>query len=144
VHKWMAGLLLAGCSGGEGEETVEYHPSLEFLDPQDQASVVAGDLQVSVVVEDFELTGPAAGAAVAPSVPVLWLAPAVAFAHDGEGLPSGYVELRLDGAVVATMDSTQATIQVAVGTHTLEGELRYADGDALEEPVVATISISAE
>ncbi len=141
--RWWLALGLVGCAGGSEEE--EFHPSLSFLSPAEGATVPAGELQVSIVVDDFELV-PSTVAAAAPPVGglPLWLLPSVALAHDEEGVPSGVCELRLDGAVVGTMDGTQLAITVAAGAHELEGELLYADGDALEEPVVASVSFTAE
>jgi hypothetical protein len=118
-------VLLAAC---HGEEPVVYAPSLEFLAPTDGATVTAGDVQVSILVDDFTLMAPEA--------------------HN-EGAPAGYCELSLDGVVVSQMETTQFTLaDVAVGAHTLDGELFFADGDALDEefdaPVTASIAFTAE
>lgn len=119
-----------------------YHPTLAFLSPDEGETVPVGDLQVSIVVEDFELVAPEGTVARVGALP-LWLLPALAAAHDEEGVPSGYCELSLDGAVVGQLDTTQLTIPIGAGPHTLEGRLHYADGDELAEPVTASVSFTA-
>jgi hypothetical protein len=140
---WILAAVAGGCAGS----TEEFQPALSFLSPADGATVPAGELQVSIVVEEFELVPPSVAAADpargGPALPLLLL-PASARAHDEEGVPSGYCDLRLDGVSVASLDSTQLTLTVEAGAHTLEGELRFADGDPLDPPVAASVAFTAE
>ena len=143
--RWI-GLIAAtaACSGGKATEE-EFVPALEFLSPTENETLPAGDVAVSIVVTDFELTAPDAAARLTPlPLPFLLLEP-TALAHNEDGMPAGYVELTLDGDVVGTMDGTQFTlVGVTAGLHALVGELMYADGDSLEEPVVVPIAFIAE
>jgi hypothetical protein len=142
--RWIvAAVTLAACSGGD-EDVETFAPALEFLSPADGGTVPAGDVQVSIVVTDFDLVAPETTARLAPVLP-LALLEATALAHDEEGKPSGYVELTLDGAVAGTMDATQFTlVGVTAGPHDLVGELLFADGDPLEDPVIVPIAFTAE
>lgn len=127
------------------EEEVTYNPTVSFLSPAEDASVAAGDVSVSIVVDDFVLTGPADEARVAypPSVP-LWLLVNTAEAHNEEGMPAGYAELALDGVVVAQLSETQDTLPaVAAGEHDLTATLFFADGDDIGAEV-ATVHFTAE
>lgn len=125
-------LLLLGaiaCDGGKGSDTAEatFDPTVIFLAPTDGATVTAGEVQVSLSFEDFVLTAPTARVA-----------------HNEEGEPAGYVELSLDGAVVATdlVDPQYTLSGVAAGEHTLDAELYYEDRD--EVGVSASITFTAE
>jgi hypothetical protein len=70
--------------------------------------------------------------------------PAVAFAHN-EGEAKGFVRFSLDDAALDDVYDTQYTLTaVAAGAHTVEAELYFADGDALEPPVSASVSFTAE
>jgi hypothetical protein len=122
MTRWLW-LGLVGCS--EKEET--YTPALSFLQPKDGATVPAGDLAVSIVVEDFELVPPEG------------------LAHDEQGIPAGYCSLTLDEQAVADVSSPRGTVSgLTAGPHVLVGELRYADGDALQPPVAVAVSFTAE
>lgn len=143
--RWIVlGVVMVACSG-EKEEEPDFTPALEFLSPADGDTVDAGDVQVSIIVTDFELSPPESTASVTPlPLPLLLLEPS-ALAHNEHGTPKGYVELTLDGTAVGQMDGTQLTVPgVTAGAHELVGELVYADGDPLEEPVVVTIGFTAE
>lgn len=110
-------------------------PSLLFLAPTDGAEVAAGDVDVSLLVEDFTLT-----TATARAPRVSWSPIPAAWAHS-EGAPSGFVRLVLDGGAPIDVTTAQTTLpDVAEGDHELVGELRYSDGDALEPPVTASVS----
>ncbi|MEQ1503570.1 MAG: hypothetical protein ABMB14_15135 [Myxococcota bacterium] len=147
----------AGCAGDDEASTPgDFSPTLEFLAPADGASVAAaaGEVKVSIVVEDFALTAPDAQArATSPldrsglgSPGPLWLSLLPqALAHNEGGLPRGYCELSLDGSVVADLDATQYTLtEVATGSHELTGQLLFADGDPLDPPVSVTVTFTAE
>jgi len=139
-------VLMAACSGPE--EVPEFHPTLEFIAPTDGGSVAAGDVQVSIVVEEFVLAAPEAEARATDrpaALPMLLLLEQTAAAHNEEGEPTGYVQLSLDDAAVGQMDTTQFTlVGVTAGSHVLKGELLFVDGDALEEPVSESITFDAE
>lgn len=138
--RWMALGVLAACTDGK-DTTTAPTPTLEFLSPSDGETVPAGDVTVSIVVTDFTLVPPDASARVMPSMPLVLMA-TTAFAHN-EGTAEGYVELSLDGAVVAQIGDTQAVLpDVAAGAHSLSGALYYSDGDAIGAPV--TISFTTE
>ena len=82
----------AGCAGDDEASTPgDFSPTLEFLAPADGASVAAGDVQVSIVVDDFALTAPDAQARSGLGSPgPLWLSLLPqALAHNEGGLPRG-------------------------------------------------------
>jgi hypothetical protein len=138
------GVLLAGCPAEEPAPEPTFDPTVSFLAPDDGATVPAGDVAVTIVVDDFELSAPTATARWRPVSP-LWLFVPVAEAHPEEGIPTGYCELSLDGVKQADLIETQYTLTgVAAGSHTLTCELYYVDGDEVEPPVSATISFTAE
>ncbi len=134
--------LWSACQGQETATTAVELPSLSFLAPTDGSVVAVGPLDVSLVVEHFQLEAPAQ-----TTLWPLWTAfIATASAHDETGIVSGYVALELDGTVVEPfLDATQATVDVGeAGPHTLTATLFYVDGDAVEPPAVATVSFDAE
>jgi len=99
-------------------------PTLAFVAPPDGAVVTADTaVAVSLLVEDFGLESPA---------------------KHNEGMPEGYVVLRVDGVDAETMATTQTEVLLAAGAHTLEAELFYVDGDALQPAVVASVGVTAE
>lgn len=135
--------LLCACSDKAEEEAA---PTLSFLTPEDGGTVAAGDVTVTLIVENFTLEEPASamfrapGAAFAP-----WLLPGSDAAAHNEGVAEGYCALSLDGTPVATLYTTQHELAaVGAGEHTLSAELFYSDGDAVEPPVSATITFTAE
>lgn len=133
-------LTLLACAGDTDEPALI--PHLEFVAPQDGETVAAGDVQVSLSVEHFAFTEPTFSTRFDPT---LLLPVASAWAHgEGEhGEPAGFVQLRLDGVVVADLTSTQHTLtDVAAGPHTLDAALYYADGDDLG--VTAAVTFTAE
>lgn len=115
--------LLLACSGAHDDTGAEEAPTIEFLSPTDGATVPAGDVAVSVVVDDFTLESPA---------------------KHNEGAPEGYLSVTVDGAEVLTTAETQFTVTLAAGAHTIGAELRFVDGDALEPAVSAEVSVTAE
>lgn len=133
-------LLMAACAGKEEEAPT---PTVSFLSPEDGATVAAGAVDVTLIVENMTLEEPVETARAGDAL--LWLIPGrPAYAHN-EGETEGYAELSLDGVVVAQLGSTQGQLtDVAAGSHTLVAELFYADGDALEPPVTATVGFTAE
>lgn len=128
--------LVLACTSTEPTET----PAISFLAPTEGATVAAGDVPVSVVVEHFDLEEETSSL----SFPLLPLMPAVAFAHN-EGEAKGFVRFTLDGTDLDDVWDTQYTlVAVAAGAHTVGAELFFADGDALEPPVSASVTFTAE
>ena len=120
-------LALGACKGQDSE--IVYHPSVTFLAPADASTVAAGDVQVSIDVEDFVLAPPEN----------------VGHGHNEEGEPTGYCELKLDDAEVTQLSETQYTLAaVTAGAHTLACELYFVDGDELEPSVSESISFTAQ
>ena len=129
-------VALVGFGTGCGESAPNVPVHLQVLAPAEGATVPAGDIAVSLLVENFELVEPeqAAHRPVAEPWP-LQLVP-TAWAHDEDGLPSGYVLLTLDSTELPPVSDTQHTlVDVVAGEHTLRAALRYADGDPLEPDV---------
>ncbi len=143
----IALFLLLACGEKDVHDTAEptTPPTLSFLEPSADATVPAGDVSVSLLVEDFELVEPAATARVRPGFdPTLWLPVSAAHAH-GDEAARGYVVLTLDGGDPIEVSSTQATLSaVAAGEHVLVGELMHEDGEALDPAVTATVTFTAE
>lgn len=140
---FLATTLMIGCAD-KGDDSATPTPTLSFLAPADGATVTAGTVDVTIIVDNMTLEDPSAEEARAVDDALLWLIPGrSAWAHN-EGAAEGYAEISLDGAVVAEMYTTQAQLtDVAAGEHTLTGALFYTDGDALEPPVTAEITFTA-
>lgn len=135
--------LLVACSGDT--DTAVYTPSVSFLAPVADSTVTAGEIAVTLVVDDFELTAPETASRAPSPVPLpLRLFVASAEAHNEAGMPAGYCALALDDVAVANLSETQGTVTVAAGAHTLSCELMFADGDALEPAVSASVAFTAE
>lgn len=116
-------MLLVACTAGKDDSAAPDPATLTLLTPSEGDVVAAGAVSVAVVVEDFLLVDPA---------------------KHNDGSPEGYLQVRLDGADVLTTGATTFTVEdVAAGAHTLEVELYYADGDALEPPVSASVGFTA-
>lgn len=141
---WLM-VLLAGCSGGK-EEPAET-PELSILEPAEGATVAAGEVAVSLVVEHFSLVEPGVASLSRPAgFDWSWLSliPA-AHAHEDEQTPEGWVALTLDGADAGSVGATVYTLtDVAAGSHTLTAQLVHEDGEPLEPPITATVTFTAE
>lgn len=113
-------LLPLACDGDD----VETEPaSISFLVPTEGESYPAGELTLSLVVENFSLVAPKH--------------------NDGEA--EGYIEIVLDDDGAMQTDSTTPTITLdEVGEHTLTAGLFYSDGDAVEPAATAEVSFLAE
>ena len=96
--------------------------TVRFLAPLDGETVPAGDVRVSLLVEGFTLVTPV---------------------HN-EGAPEGYVQLRIDGVDTLQAGGTQLDLPLAPGEHTLGAELLYEDGDPLDPPALAEITVTAD
>ena len=133
-------LTLLACTttdSGEKEEELAA-PTIAWLDPADGASVTAGDVSASVVVENFSLEEPA---------------------KHNDGTPIGYISVMVDDVEVLTTGSTTFTLTLAAGAHTLAAQLYFSDGDEVSAsstalcdedgdqtgcaPVLATASVTA-
>lgn len=127
--------LLVACAATEEVEPA----TLSFLTPTEGETVAAGDVDVSLVVENFALINPSAksGFRFLGFYPTAW-------AHNDD-LPQGTISLILDGGAATSLTSTTTTLTgLAAGSHTLSAELLYEDGDALEPAVTATVTFTAE
>ncbi len=120
----LLSLLFLACSGSSKESEEEAPPaSIQFLVPLEGEQVNAGDASFAVVVENFSLVDPA---------------------KHNEGAATGYIQIRLDGADVLQSGSTNFTVTVgSAGAHSIEAELYYEDGDALEPAVKAQVNFTA-
>ena len=100
----------------------------------------AGSIDVTLIVEDFVLVEHTTAASSLPGLD--WFV-ASAYAHNEEGTPAGDLSLTLDGALVVDhLTSTQTTLTVAAGAHTLQAALFYEDGD--EVGATASVTFTAE
>lgn len=115
----LLSLLLLACHGDKHSEEEEASATVQFLVPLAGEEVPVGDASFAVVVENFSLVDPA---------------------KHNEGTASGYIQVRLDGSDVLQSSTTNFTVTVgAAGDHTVEAELYYEDGDALEPAVSASV-----
>ncbi len=114
-------LLLLACD--PADDTDVEAPTIAFLTPDDGAVVEVGDVDFSVVVENFTL---------------------VDLAKHNEGVPEGYIGVRVDGEEVLQTGATQFTLAIGTaGDVTVEAELFYGDDEEpLDEPAVATLSLT--
>ena len=139
----IAPFLFFACGGDA--DTAVYTPSVTFLAPVADSTVTAGEIAVTLVVDDFTLVPPETDSRAPAAVPLpLRLLVASAEAHDEEGIPSGYCALALDDVAVSNLSETQGTVTVAAGAHTLSCALMFADGDELEPAVSASVAFTAE
>lgn len=135
--------LAAGCANDKAADTSSSAPTVSFLSPAEGEELSDSAAQVSLLIENFTLTAPAASAA-GPQWPLLLLPGGVARAHSEEGVtPEGYCTLSLDGTPVVDLSETQHTLNgLAGGEHTLGAQLYYADGDPLDEPATAEVTFT--
>jgi hypothetical protein len=111
--------LLACDDDGEALEPA----TVTFLVPTEGEAYPTGDLQISLVVENFNLVSP----------------------EHNEGEAEGYVEVTLDnGEPLQTASTTPSVSLDEAGEHTLSAVLFYTDGDAVEPEASATVSFTAE
>ena len=116
-------LFLACTSGSKDSEAEGPAASIQFLVPLEGEQVDVGDAAFAAVVENFSLVDPA---------------------KHNEGTATGYIQVRLDGADVLQTGSTNFTVSIgSAGDHTVEAELYYEDGDALDPAVKATVNFMA-
>ena len=135
----LALALLACTSGKEDDTGSTAAPSITWLAPTDGATVTAGLVECSLVIDGFSLQDPS---------------------KHNEGAPSGYVSVSDNDALALSTGETTFSITLAAGAHTLLAQLYYADGDEVsattsrlcdEEdtdtacaPVTASIAVTAQ
>lgn len=117
-------MLLLACAEEEAAT-----PTVAFLSPTDGEAVSVGDLEVTLIVEDFTL----------------------AAAKHNEGRPEGYVALSwTDGTTDHDVRLTETQGTIALGTPgawTLTAALAFTDGDDVSEtfpdyaPAVVAITV---
>jgi hypothetical protein len=96
-------------------------PTLTFLSPRDGDTLPVGTHTVSVLVENFALVAP----------------------KHNEGVPVGFLVVRQDGAdAFLTGDTTFDIALTTPGAVTLSAALEYADGDPLDPPVGASVTLT--
>jgi hypothetical protein len=119
----LLSLFLTACSGTVDDTAeAEAAPTIAFLSPADGEMVVAGDVSVSVIVENFALEAPA---------------------KHNEGEAEGYIRVTVDGAEVLTTAETQFIVTLdPTPEHTIGAELLFADGDEIEPAVSAEIGVT--
>jgi hypothetical protein len=123
--------FLLACTGSADDTAEAETPTISFLAPEDGATVPAGDIDVSLVVDDFTLEDPA---------------------KHNEGQPEGYVELSWTDGTTSDEEQTADTNTVisitSPGAWTLTASLYFADGDEVTEEFAdfepASVSITVE
>lgn len=132
-------LALLACTSKGDDTAAVAAPTLTWLSPTDGATVTAGDVACSTVIDGFSLTDPG---------------------KHNDGAPIGYVEVTVDDVVALDSGATNFTVSLSAGSHTLGAQLFYSDGDEVsanatslcEEdstdttcaPVMAMITVTAE
>jgi hypothetical protein len=118
-------LMILACTAGD-DTAADVDSTIAFLSPDDGATVAIGDVDFSVVVENFGLVDLAK--------------------HGEEATPEGYIGVSVGGVEVLQTSDTQFTLTLdAAGTVTVEAELFHGDdGDPLDERAVASLSLTVE
>jgi hypothetical protein len=109
-------LLAVAC-----EPEVDLDPSaVSFLVPTEGESYPAGDLTLSIVVENFGLVSP----------------------EHTAGEAEGYIEVSLDGGDPLQTSSTTPSIAVEEGEREVTATLFYSDGDPVEPEASASVNFT--
>jgi hypothetical protein len=137
----IALLILNACSGNGNDSTAKVFPAptVAWLSPANDATVTAGDVACSIVVDEFALKD---------------------LAKHSIGQPAGHVSVSVDGKTVMQTSSTTFALTLKAGAHDLGAQLLYADDDEVtatadhvcdEEDtdpacviVTATVSVTAQ
>ena len=123
-------LLLIACK----HEPEADPPTLTIISPEDGAMLDTSEVQLSIIVENFELV-PVGGDGDRKQAP--------GGQGNNEGTAEGFAEVTLDGVFAFDMEETQGTLTVTeVGEHTVDVELLYEDGDPLEPAVTVSASFT--
>lgn len=116
--------LLTACTDAPDTAT-DADPTIAFLLPAAGATVSAGSVDFSVVVENFTL---------------------VDLAKHSEGeTPEGYIALSVAGAEALQTGATAFSLLLdTAGVVEVTAELMYTDGDPLDEPASAVVALTVE
>lgn len=111
----LLAVALLACTGPGDSATTET-PTVVFLSPAEGESFPTGDVALSIAVNHFMLSDPA---------------------KHNEGEPEGYLHLTwTDGATSGELDGGSTTPSIMIGTAgdwTITADLRFADGDGMDE-----------
>jgi hypothetical protein len=106
---------LFACTGHDDSATTET-PTVEILSPTEGESVATGDVALSIAVNHFLLSDPA---------------------KHNAGEPEGYLHVSwTDGTTSDELDTGSTTPSITIGTAgdwTVTADLRFADGDGMDE-----------
>lgn len=118
-------MLLIGLLACTGEEVEEASPpSIEFHAPADGVELPLGENDASVIVANFTLVDPSK--------------------HGDEEVQLGWIVIRVDGTEQGVSGSTNFTFTLdTAGEHTLEASLLHEDGEELDPPAVASVTVTA-
>lgn len=115
-------ISLFACTSEEPEEAAA--PSIEFQAPANGAELALGENDASVIVENFTLVDPAK--------------------HGDEEVQLGWIVITVDGTEQGVSGDTNFTFTLdTAGEHTLEASLLHEDGEALDPPAVASVTVTA-
>ncbi len=144
----LAMLASLGCSDDHGVTCPEGEPSIASMTLTPLTVAAGGDIDVVVVVENFELTGePHAH----PEREPISLGPRPQHSEEEVACPGGHVHVYLDDLM--TNPLTQAVTSefiltipddTALGPHTIIGRLHNQDHTIFEPAVVAEVDITVE
>lgn len=123
----LLSFALLACTG-HGDSAATETPTVEILSPTDGETVPSGDVALSIAVNHFLLSDPA---------------------KHNEGEPEGYLHVAwTDGATSGELDTGSTTPSISIATAgdwTITADLRFADGDGMDEAfsdfVPATVGI---
>lgn len=118
-------IALVACATPD-DSAIDADATIVFLSPEEGAAVAIGDVDFSVVVENFTLVD-------------------LAKHTEGESA-EGYIGVSVDGVESLQTSATQFALTLDVaGEVKVEAELFYGDdGDPLDEPAVASLTLTVE
>ena len=151
-------LALAACHGDDGDkgdtdtdtdvadtQVTAPTPTLTIVAPAAGATVDGPDVDVVLDVTDFPFVAPEAAArSTLPVGPAwTWLLTGTAAAHEVGEAPEGYVQLTLDDDAVTQLTAETTTlVGLSAGSHHLEAELLYPDGDSFYPAILADVTFT--
>lgn len=149
----VAGVLLAGACGTNETPVIEATPTAEetatpspapgptvaIAEPEDDATIQAGDVEVSVDAEHFEVVDKLGEAAVEGEGHVH-------FYLDAEDIPTapGEPAVTEEGTYHASATTSHTWTGVEPGEHTFGVQLVNNDHTPLEPPVTAEVTVTVE